>query len=109
METYLLTIGFQDNDFTVHLLMNTLQKYFEEIQFVELTNKQEVSRFRQLKLVLTTDWPALVKASQQLETHAAVSNIQIMDLTSGDTPTLCGYFAKQRIRTQFYRGEANAA
>jgi hypothetical protein len=67
METYLLTLGFQDNDFTVHLLMNTLQKHFEEVQFIELSNREEVSRYRKLRLVVNADWNHLLAASKSLE------------------------------------------
>ncbi len=106
METYLLTLGFQDNDFTVHLLMNTLQKYFEEVQFIELSNREEVSRYRKLRLVVNADWNSLLNASKHLEKISAVFEIQIMDLSSGDTPSLCGMYRKQRNATPYYRAAA---
>jgi len=106
METYLLTLGFQDYDFTVHLLMNTLQKYFEEVQFIELSNREEVSRYRKLRLVVNADWNSLLNASKHLEKISAVFEIQIMDLSSGDTPSLCGMYRKQRNATPYYRAAA---
>lgn len=106
METYLLTLGFQDNDFTVHLLMNTLEKHFEEVQFIELSNREEVSRYRKLRLVVNADWNHLLAASKSLEKNTAVFEIQIMDLSSGDTPSLCGIYRKQRNPTNYYRTAA---
>ncbi|MFY7828713.1 MAG: hypothetical protein ACOVQ4_16410 [Flectobacillus sp.] len=86
--------------------MNTLQKYFEEVQFIELSNREEVSRYRKLRLVVNADWNSLLNASKHLEKISAVFEIQIMDLSSGDTPSLCGMYRKQRNATPYYRAAA---
>jgi hypothetical protein len=109
METYFLNIGFEDNDFMSHLIMAEIQKGVHSFSFIDLSPKVSDSKYRYLKLVLEADWAKLYATCQQLEKNVLIRSMELMDVSSNDTPTLCGYYSKQKLVTKFYRDLALVA